>query len=71
MATFFLNSRWRDRYLEFFQICISDVIDLFKIEVPIFPLILVTISQIVNKWQQFFEIQLDGGSRHLQKYTSA
>jgi len=29
----------------------------------------VTIGQILKKWQQFFEIQ-DGGSRHLEKYTS-
>jgi len=48
-----------------FQICISDVIDMFQIEVPIFPLILVTIGQIEMKWQQFFEIQ-DGGDRHLE-----
>jgi len=31
--------------------------------------ILVTIDQIVKKWQQLFEIQ-DGGSRHLEKYTA-
>jgi len=42
---------------------------MFQIEVPMFSLILVTIGQILNKWQQFFEIQ-DGGSRHLEKYTS-
>jgi len=38
---------------------------MFQIEVPMFPKILVTIGQIVNKWQQFFEFQ-DGGGRHLQ-----
>jgi len=65
----FLNSRWRRRHLEFFQICISDVIDIFQIEVPMFPLTLVIIGQAVKKWQQFFEIQ-DGGNRHLEKYTS-
>jgi len=54
-----------DRHLAFFQICISDFIDMFQIEVSMFPLILVTIGQIVKKWQQFFEIQ-DGGDRHLQ-----
>jgi len=58
-----------DHHLEFFQICISDVIDMLQIEVPMFPLILVTIDQIVKKWQQFFKIQ-DGGSRHLEKYPS-
>jgi len=30
---------------------------------------LVTIGQIVKKWQQLLEIQ-DGGSHHLVKYTS-
>jgi len=29
-----------DRHFECFQICISDVIDMFQIEVPMFPLIL-------------------------------
>jgi len=43
-----------NRHLEFLQICISDVIDMFQIEVPMFSLILVTIGQIVKKWQQFF-----------------
>jgi len=32
-----------NRHLEFSQICISDVICMFQIEVPMFPLILVTI----------------------------
>jgi len=58
-----------DRYLEFFQIRISDDIDMFQMEVAMFPLILVMIGQILKKWQQFFEIQ-DGGCRHLEKYTS-
>jgi len=57
-----------NRHLDFFQICISDVIDMFKIEVPMFPLILVTIGQILKKWQQLIEIQ-DGGSCYLEKYT--
>jgi len=52
--------------LNFFQICISDVIDMFQIEVPTFSLILVMIGQILKKWQQFFEIQ-DGGSHHFEK----
>jgi len=43
-----------DRHLEFLQICISDVIDMFQMKVPMFPLILVTMGQILNKWQQFF-----------------
>jgi len=34
-----------------------------------FSLMLVTIGQILEKWQQFFEIK-DGGSRHLEKYIS-
>jgi len=42
-----------------------DVIDMFQIEVPMFPEMLVTIGQIVKKWQQFFEIQ-DGGGHHLE-----
>jgi len=36
-----------DRHFEFVQICISDVIDRFQIEVPMFPPILVTIGQIL------------------------
>jgi len=31
---------------------------MFQIEVPMFSLILVTIGQKLNKWQQFFEIQM-------------
>jgi len=58
-----------DRHLECLQICISNIIDMFQSEVPIFSLILVTIGQILKKLQQLFEIQ-DGGSRHLEKYTS-
>jgi len=37
----------------------------FEIEVPMFPLSLVKIGQIVKKWQPCFEIQ-DGDGRHLQ-----
>jgi len=46
------------------QLCISDVIDMLQV----FPLICVTIGQIVKKWQQFFAIQDDGGryGRHLE-----
>jgi len=69
MAKFFEIQDDGERHLEFLQICISDVIDMFQIEVSMFPLILVTIGQIVNKWQQFFEIQ-DGGSRYVEKFTS-
>jgi len=36
-----------------------------QIEVPMFPQILVTIGQILKKWQPFFEIH-DGGGRHLE-----
>jgi len=39
--------------LDCLQICISDVIDMIRMEVPMLPLILVTIGQIVKKWQQF------------------
>jgi len=46
-----------DRHLVFSQIC------MFQIEVSMFPQILVTIGQILKKWQQFFKIQL-------AKYTS-
>jgi len=41
------------RHLEFYQICISDVINMFQIVVPMFSQILVTIGQIVMNWQQF------------------
>jgi len=58
-----------NRHHEFFQLCISDVIDMFQIEVPMFSIILVAIGEIVKKWQQFFEIQ-DGASHHLKKLTS-
>jgi len=54
-----------DRQLDFLKLCISDVIEMIELEVPMFSQILVKISQIVNKWQQFFEIQ-DGGDRHLE-----
>jgi len=37
----------------------------YQVRAPMFPLILVTIGQIVKKWQQFFEIQ-DRGGRHLE-----
>jgi len=37
----------------------------FQIEVPMFPLILVTIGQIVETLQQFFEIQ-DNDNRQLE-----
>jgi len=51
-----------DRHHEFFQICITDVSDMFQIEVPMCPLTLVTMGQILKKCQQFFKIQ-DCGSR--------
>jgi len=65
---FFESQDCGDRHLEFFQICISDVIDMFQIKVPMFSLILVTMGQILKKWQQFFKIQ-DEGSCHLEKNT--
>jgi len=65
MATVFQNSRWRRPPSWIFQICISDFIDLFQIEVPMFSLVFATIGQIVQKEQQFFEIQY-GGDRHLE-----
>jgi len=34
-----------DRHLEFFNLCISDVIDMFQVELPMFPLILVAIGK--------------------------
>jgi len=54
-----------DRHLEFSKLCFSDVIDTFQIEVPMFPLLLVTIGQILKNWQQLFEIQ-DSGGHHLE-----
>jgi len=53
------------RHFEFWQLCIFNVIDVFLIEVPMLPLSLVKIGQIVKKWQPCFEIQ-DGGGRHLE-----
>jgi len=44
-------TRWRN--LEFFHICIFDVIDMFQMDIPMCPLILVTMGQILKKWQQF------------------
>jgi len=58
-----------NRHLEFLQICISDAIDMFQIEVPMFLQVLVTMGQILKKWQQIFEIQV-GDSLHLEKNTS-
>jgi len=37
------------RYLEFFKLFISDVIDMFQIEVQMFSQMLVMIGQIVEK----------------------
>jgi len=54
-----------DRHLEFLKLCISYVINMFQIEVPVIPLIKMTIDQIQKKWQSFFEIQ-DGGDCHLE-----
>jgi len=70
MGAVFRNSNGGNLHLEFLQLCISDVIDIFQIKVPLFPLLLVTIGRILTKSQQFFEIQ-DGGSRHLEKYISS
>jgi len=39
------------RHREFQQQCISDIIDVFHIEVRPFSLILVAIGQILKKWQ--------------------
>jgi len=45
-------------HLEFFQLYISDVKGMFQIEVSMSPLILVTIGQIIKKWQQFFKSKM-------------
>jgi len=42
------------RHLEFFQLCISNVIDMFQIEVPMFPIMFVTMGRILKKCQQCF-----------------
>jgi len=55
--SFFKIQDGGDRHLEFLQICISNVVDMFQIKVPMCSLILVMIGQILKKWQQFFEIQ--------------
>jgi len=56
-------SKSQHRHLEF--LILYDDIDMFQIEVPMCPQILLTIGQIVKKWQQFFEIQ-DGGGHLLE-----
>jgi len=38
-----------NHHLEFLKLCISDVIDMFQIEVLMFPLLLVTIGQRLKK----------------------
>jgi len=43
-----------EHHVEFLQLCIFDVIDEFRIEVPMFPIILVSIGQIVTKFAAFF-----------------
>jgi len=43
-----------DHHLEFNQICISNVIDMFQIKVPMFSLMLVTMGQILKKSQLAF-----------------
>jgi len=45
--------------------CTSYDIDVLLIVVTTFPLNLLKIGQMVNKWQLFFEIQ-DGGGPHLE-----
>jgi len=47
-----------NRHLEFVKLYISDVIDMFQIKVPMFQKILVTIGQIVKKWQQFLKSKM-------------
>jgi len=64
-SKFFEIQDGSDRHLEFLKLCISDIIDIIKIEVPMFSQLLVKIGQIVKKWQQFFEIQ-DDGDGHLE-----
>jgi len=56
--------------LHFFQIFIFDVIDMFQIVVPIIPLILVTIGQIVKNWQQFFEIKSKMAATAILNYVN-
>jgi len=43
-AVFEIQDGGHYHHLEFFQICISDVIDMFQIEVPMFP-----IGQILSR----------------------
>jgi len=59
MTTVFQNLRWRSPPSRILKLYFSEI------EVPMFSQILVTIGQIVKKWQQFFENQ-DGGGRHLE-----
>jgi len=54
-----------DRRLELLKLCIFYFIDVFQIQVPVFPLMLMTIGKIVSKWLLLFEIE-NGGDRHLE-----
>jgi len=65
-AVFWNPSR---RHHEFSKPRISDIIDMFQMEVPMFSQILMTIGQILENGSRFFEIK-DNGSRHLEKYPS-
>jgi len=59
-----------DRHLNFFQICISDVIDMFQIEFPM--LFSTNCGDDMSKTKEMAAVfrNPDGGSRHLKKYTS-
>jgi len=52
-ATVFLIQDGGDRHLEFVQLYISDVIDMFQIEVPMFPVILVKQLRIGSSVSKF------------------
>jgi len=65
MATIFEIQDGGDRHVKFSKLCSSNVSGMFHVEVPMFSHILVTIGQIIEKWQKFFEIQ-NGVRRHLE-----
>jgi len=49
MATVFRNSRWRRPDLELLQLCISNVIAMFQVEVPMFQLAVMYVYNEPNK----------------------
>jgi len=47
-----------DCFLGFLQLCISDVIGMFQVEVQMFSIIVVKMGHILKKWQQFSKLMM-------------